>query len=481
MMDFGLSTPFTVALPGSSATDRKLVCEKVLRSLPGKRLACLATWGGKKVFAKFYFDPNNAKRHWLREQAGVRALLDKGILTPELLHASLDRREPPYFLLFRRIAPAHTLDEAWNTAVSDDRHLVLLRLMMAVLATHHCGGLVHEDMHLGNFLLQGEAVYTLDGDHVRVIDTPISKKRALANLGLLFAQLPPQYDRLAGQVFPHYAALRGWSESNAYLGILHAQIGASRERRKNKFMKKIFRECSAFVCRKGTREYQIYDRNYDNPQMRRLLDDPDCLLNSEVCKILKLGNSATVGIVAVGDRLLVIKRNNLKGFWHSLKRAFQRSRASLCWRNAHLLSLYGIATPAPVALIEKRLGLLRRVSYFISEYVPGMDCAHYFNASDDTLAEQAKVAEKIATLVHKLEHSRISHGDMKATNILVSQGEPVLIDLDALRQHRWEWTSKQACARDIRRFLCNWKKGSPLRKLFELGLEKHLLDRYKTL
>lgn len=479
--DSGITMPLTFELSGG-VSGNMLICKTVVRALPGKRLVCLASWGDDDVFVKIFIDPKDAKRHWQREQRGIRALLDGNILTPPLLYsgAAVSVSTGPlcdttnYLLVLKRIAPAITLGEGWKAADNKER-AVLLRSMITVLAAHHCAGLMHTDTHFGNFLLRGEDIFTLDGDRIEVFDAPLNRKKSLHSLGLLFGQLTADYDDCVGEVFSDYLKLRGWTECVTDKNRLQAEINSVRKYRKDKFLKKIFRECSSFICRKHSRQIMVYDRFYDSVQMRRLLQDPDCFLNDAACKFIKRGNTATVGIIDIDGRALVVKRYNIKGFWHGINRAFRRSRAAISWRNAHLLNFYEIATPTPVALIEKCYGPLRRVSYFISAYVEGSDCARYFSNGRLSDAEQTGMAEKLITLLGKLAQARISHGDLKATNIIISQGNPVLLDLDGMRQHTTIAGFYRTFARDIQRFLKNWDNDVALQQIFA----QRLLDNGK--
>jgi len=72
------------------------------------------------------------------------------------------------------------------------------------------------------------------------------------------------------------------------------------------------------------------------------------------------------------------------------------------------------------------------------------------------------IAAALLTLFGTLHALRISHGDLKATNLLWHDGQVVLIDLDAMTQHRSSRTHAQAWQRDRARFLRNWPAGSPL-------------------
>ena len=74
----------------------------------------------------------------------------------------------------------------------------------------------------------------------------------------------------------------------------------------------------------------------------------------------------------------------------------------------------------------------------------------------------AEIAAALLTLFGTLHALRISHGDLKATNLLWHDGQVVLIDLDAMTQHRSSRTHAQAWQRDRARFLRNWPAGSPL-------------------
>jgi tRNA A-37 threonylcarbamoyl transferase component Bud32 len=48
---------------------------------------------------------------------------------------------------------------------------------------------------------------------------------------------------------------------------------------------------------------------------------------------------------------------------------------------------------------------------------------------------QAIVA-KAQRVLEQLGENRLTHSDMKASNLIIAEGEPVLIDLDSMRQHR---------------------------------------------
>ena len=106
------------------------------------------------------------------------------------------------------------------------------------------------------------------------------------------------------------------------------------------------------------------------------------------------------------------------------------------------------------------MGLKGR-SWFVSKFVEGFSCLDYFKG-DVSPTEIEKTLGEIVEILCKLRHERISHGDLKASNILLSSRGPVLIDLDAMRQHKTESTYQQAARKDINRFLRNWQDNPAL-------------------
>jgi tRNA A-37 threonylcarbamoyl transferase component Bud32 len=157
---------------------------------------------------------------------------------------------------------------------------------------------------------------------------------------------------------------------------------------------------------------------------------------------------------------VVVKRYNIKNFWHGVNRALRLTRAAISWANAHRLLMYGIATAAPIALLEKRCGVIRRQAYFLAEYIEAPDAAEFFADASVSDAQKDALARHIAALFHKLYLLGIAHGDFKAGNMKIVTGKPVLIDLDSMREYRSDWQLDRRHVRDLRRFMRNWPHDS---------------------
>src|SRR5205085_4110489 len=117
--------------------------------------------------------------------------------------------------------------------------------------------------------------------------------------------------------------------------------------------KKIFRDCTDFACFRDRRTKGMYDRKYAGPQLMAFLSSPESIFDSPHAIVLKAGRSSTVIKVTLDNRELVIKRHNLKNFWHWSRRMLRSTRAFHSWRLAQKLRLFGVTTARPVTFIEK--------------------------------------------------------------------------------------------------------------------------------
>jgi tRNA A-37 threonylcarbamoyl transferase component Bud32 len=112
--------------------------------------------------------------------------------------------------------------------------------------------------------------------------------------------------------------------------------------------------------------------------------------------------------------------------------------------------MLNIDTPKPVAYIEKYKGLLVWSSYIVTEFVQGQNL-HYFLRDENIAKEQkAKTCRRVGELLDKLNKFRISHGDLKLSNIIIAESGPKLIDLDGMAVHKCKWMYRLRGAKDLK-------------------------------
>ena len=77
----------------------------------------------------------------------------------------------------------------------------------------------------------------------------------------------------------------------------------------------------------------------------------------------------------------------------------------------------------------------------------------------------ADALHAIQRIFMALKKSCISHGDLKATNILVADTQYQLIDFDGSRELTNKAALEKATQQDIQRFLRNWESSEWISKL----------------
>jgi tRNA A-37 threonylcarbamoyl transferase component Bud32 len=411
-------------------------------------------------------------KYWQDECRGLQALHECGIAAPALLHAGTADHGALHVIVLAAIEPAQTLAQVWEQADDEAARIKLLKLAVSTIAAHHQAGLEQGDIHLNNFLHSGERLYTLDGGGIRPCGkAECSLRRSRDNLARFFAQLYPRFDDLIEAVLADYISQRSWPAGRLSTAELLQRVRLFRRRRLRLFLKKRFRECSAFVCKQGWRSFRVYDRALATPKLLELLADPDASLQQADARYLKQGNTCTLWSVTLDGRQLVVKRYNIKGFAHRISRMLRRTRAATSWKNAHRLAMYGIPGARPVALYERRFGPLRGKAWLIMEYVRGDDITRLCEEPRPDSDSTRQVVRDTTLLLAQLAQCRISHGDMKGTNFIQSPQGIAVIDLDSMREHRTDPGFRRAQQRDLQRFLHNWQQCPDIDALFRESMQ----------
>lgn len=449
------ATPFRVSLGDGC----EVVVSRLLRVLPGKRIVGEGQWQDRRVLVKLFVAGASA-RHWLQEKAGVEALRRAGIPSPELL-AATPLPAGGHVLLTAYLDAAQSLSAAWRSVddlpAGQAAALDVLCPACRVLGAMHAAGLVQLDLHLGNFLRCAGQLFVIDGDAVRVVASgqPLDERSATRNLALLFAQLPIVWDGAWGALLDAYRDGGGRLPATARL---KDEVARARAWRLADFLGKTLRDCTLFAVRRSASRFTAVVRGEVDRLTPLLMSLDDAIARGE---LLKGGRTCTVAQVELAGLTLVIKRYNLKNLFHFLERCWRPSRAWHSWREGHRLRFLGIATPEPLALIEERVGPLRRRAFLVCEYCPGRSLLELLSPDREP---DDDVARAIVSLFSSLHALRISHGDLKATNLLVDDGKLSVIDLDAVRQHRSQRSYALAWRRDRERLLRNWPSSCVLHR-----------------
>lgn len=450
-------------------TGDELVVQQWLRVLPGQRYVGRALWRGRSVLAKLFVG-GKAQRHFQRELNGVQLLLQQGLTTPELLASDYDAAFGGW-VLFEYLDGAQSLDQQWQQVAGQPvwtpGQQQVLEQALACIAQMHRKGLWQGDIHLDNFMLHNGQLYIIDGGGIasETPGQPLTTETALKNLAVFFAQLSPELDDWLEPLLKIY--IEQGRQQNIQLASLRDAIAKIRRWRIRDYLKKTARDCSLFSVSKSRSGITAIQRSRIG-EVAELIATLDRFIESG--HIYKTGGAATVARVQHKGQSWIIKRYNIKGFLHWLKRCWRPSRAWHSWQAGFLLELEGIAVVQNVAVRERRLFGLRRQAWLISEYAGEQDLIDRFAPYIDSGEVPEQDLLSLQQLLAGMIRAKISHGDLKGHNILWHNDRCLLIDLDAVRQHKSHGSFVRAFKRDRARLLRNWPQDSPLYLL----LDKHL-------
>ncbi len=185
---------------------------------------------------------------------------------------------------------------------------------------------------------------------------------------------------------------------------------------------------------------------------------------------LKHDGTTTVTRVAFQGEHYVVKRYNTKNKWHFIRRFVQQSRAKNCFTMAQEYNLAGIHTPEPLAYIQETILGLKLRSWYICRYEEGILLSEALEGQQVVPNELLILIER---LFNRLKDYSLTHGDMKATNLIVLDQQLCIIDLDAAKHHHSERTWVKANQKDWNRLILNWPSQSSVNQTF-LALKERL-------
>ncbi len=430
---------------------RVLTCTSLLRAIPGTRRVYEGLLDNQAAIIKVFLHKIRAKHHLRREWQRLNLLQKRQLNCPKPLLWGRTGRNRHWALVTEKIPNAATALELFNNAQGPDEKLKLLISVAAELAKHHEKGVLQKDLHLGNFLLADNRVFSLDAGQMHFGSQPLARKKSISQLAMLAQNLPAHNIQALTALAREYAQIRNWHLENADLLFLQKQITVHRKRGIKRGLKKSLRTNKRHIKIKAGRCLAVLDRCFcRDTEPADFIKQIDSLMDRG--QILKNGRTSYLCRLRCNGKDIVVKRYNHKGLFHSLRHTVRACRARKGWLSANRLLMLNIPTAKPLAFIENYRGPLLWQSYLVTEFVDGQSLSSLLQ--DNNLADQTRL-EKIneaRLLLDSLAEHRITHGDLKHSNIFFTDSGPVLIDLDAMTAHRWNWYFQLKKRRDLQRF-----------------------------
>jgi tRNA A-37 threonylcarbamoyl transferase component Bud32 len=428
-----------------------LVCRscRLIREVPGTRRIYSGLWQDQPVIVKVFCRPFSARRHTMREWRALQKITSLQIACPEPLFYG--RTDEGFGALVTAFIPnSQDVFELFVESTDPQKKIQLLSMVISQLAHLHIHGIVQGDLHLGNFLLAADRIYLLDPAQIRFYKEPVGTAKSFSQLALLCTNWPANQESGLEVFIRRYFAARGLVFRPWHLDKILKMVRAHREKMICRRLRKSQRDSKRYIALKTGAYRAVFSRElWTQKQAADLPGHIDLLMTQG--KVLKRGNTCFVCLVEINGRPVVIKRYNHKGFWHSFRQTLQGSRARRCWLHGHRFDELRIPTPTPLAFIEKTRGGLVYCSYILNAFTEGVKFDKFLRDLSRIESEQAQMFERVEATLRHMEQYRITHGDLKPSNILITSQGPTLIDLDSVRVHQIGIIFRRARDKDLKR------------------------------
>lgn len=426
--------PFEISVNTTepSRTRQVLNCIRILRNVPSKRCVYEATWKGQKVIAKIFQNNLGARRRLRKEWQGLQELIYRKLNAPNpLFHGTTE--DSRWIMVSELIADSATATELYQRNSSKNSRFSLLRLIIEELATINSKGVFQKDLHLGNFLVSNERVFAIDTSQMAFYQQPLPRDKSLQQLASILCLLH-ETDSIK-EFCEQYLTVRNWSFSREEEPVIRKYMDAHFKRAVRKGLKKTLRTSKRYVQLKNTGYTGVFDKGFcEKSEPSRFIDKVDELMDAGA--ILKNGNTCYVSRIDYCNMNLVVKRYNHKSLYHSLRHSLKGSRARHCWLHGHRLEMLGIATPKVLGFIERRKGPVVWESYIVTEYVQGQKLSEILQDKDTSREKHEQVRRLLSELIIKLHKEKITHGDLKHNNVLITDTAACVTDLDGMMVHK---------------------------------------------
>lgn len=441
-----------------------------IRKLAKRREVYRGSWQNKTVIIKCYLPNSKQQKDVQREWAHLKKLYSLGLKVAKPLLIGSERNGT-FCIVIEEIKEGIDLQTLLfnKTHERSLRHLIFQELM-TILAQQHAAGVYQSDNHLGNLLWDGNTLYAVDASSFCFEKAPLNLAKCAENLAWLFIAGKMSWeDELETFLSVYLDELNNATLEKQLKEKLFKKMPSLRKKRLLKYLKKTNRSSSAFEKKQCFNRTILFDRTLPSTLQQALLEKPDLLVTNS--PIIKNGNTSTVASFTFEGCDYIIKRYNPKPFFYCLRHYFFPSRARRSWCCGLAWQLLGLPSPYPYACVEEKKGFLINKAFIVFEKVDGERLDVFVSQHKEKPEQLHTVAKQLAELWQLMGKVKAIHGDMKASNLLVSkEGGLSMIDFDHAYffapDFYYQWKRRKEWAR----FLENWKNEPVLMELFNKAL-----------
>ena len=396
--------------------------------------------GGYRDYIKHLFVPTKARTEW---EVG-NALLSKDINTALPLAISEEKRR--LLLVTETVTNSEELMEfcqanfEGNLAMGKEAEKrVLLDILALFIRDIHEKGFCHYDLHAGNILIKFKEkqnvsdydLYLMDLHRVKIFKN-ISIRKRMYNLSQIFNSLSSimtKDDKLDFIRSYGSNALGNITDEKELVRQIDEQSTRIRNIHYRSRLKRCLKESSVFSMKRFAGMKMYFRKGYDTDSLQKLIEKHNsALVNNDSAVIMKRDSKTALTGHTFNDKTVlnvVVKQYRTGCAGCLVKNILRGSAGRKAWIAGNGLRVYGLNTPLPLALIEKKILGIPADSYVIMEEVKdSLEMDRYilknFDNRIDLKKKRALISEYAKTLGEMHNHN-IFHHDLKTCNIMVKE------------------------------------------------------------
>ena len=285
-------------------------------------------------------------------------------------------------------------------------------------------GLFHQDLHGGNFLLEGDSVFLTDLHRAKIIKS-LSPGQRLWNLSHLFHSLRSMWgEEEQLQFLSQY--FEGRFDDSQRRQILRQQIYPVMDRLQKRQWrsrtKRCLKESTEFTVRmeKGIRYF--HRRDFPLDRLKRVLAEHRSLVREKPFSLIKYSPEVVVSILNDQGEKICLKQFCYPHFWGRMKEHFRRSKGLKSWMAANGMRVRGMPSLKPLGLAERKnwIGPEENI-LFMEALTNDQEMDRYILKGFEDLNKKRVFIKTFAHWLDGLHKMGLYHKDMKTCNILVSE------------------------------------------------------------
>ncbi|MBS3921102.1 MAG: hypothetical protein KG012_19695 [Deltaproteobacteria bacterium] len=403
--------------------------------------------GGKGVFLKrdrtkgwlellkYLVFPSKGRKEWfIAYQLGKRNLnIPRPMGWMERVHRGCVRES---YYLSEAVESGVPLAEVADI-LKDEK--VLTELVKTVIKMHS-SGLLHQDLHAGNFLWDGESFYLIDLHRARLLRS-LSLNQRLWNLSHLFHSLRSVWGedeqlRFLDQYFGGDSISS--QKKGAYLIKIHSWMARLQKRQWKSRTKRCLKESTEFSVKKEKGLTFYHRKGFPFDRLKKVVERHLAMVEENPSLLVKQSPEVIVSIFDDEDDRICVKQFCYPHWWNRFREHFRRPKGLKAWLGGNGLRVRGISSIKPLALMERKSWFNFVEGFLVMDASePGEEMDRYLCKGFSGFEEKRVFIKSFARWLSQLHQKGIYHQDMKTCNILVSKNGQVwdfkLLDLEDVR------------------------------------------------